>query len=225
MITTSNLFSFQIRELTLPRILFLFLDGVGLGTDDPDANPFARANLPHLHNLLGGRRLVANSASPAHISSRATLLALDACLGVPGLPQSATGQAALLTGVNVPAKIGYHYGPKPNPEVAAFLKNGNLFSQLRQQGLKAALLNAYPPGYFQGITSGHRIFSAIPLAVTSAGLHLHNSQDLNAGNAISADLTGDGWHTQLRLPETPRLTFTQAGQRLAEVAGPGRVAW
>ena len=110
------------------RLLFLFLDGVGLGADDPQHNPFARANLPVLQDLLDGNRLL-YSAIPLE-SHRATLLALDACLGVPGLPQSATGQTVLLTGLNVPAQLGYHYGPKPNPEVAKYLSDGNLFSRL-----------------------------------------------------------------------------------------------
>ena len=78
---------------------------------------------PHLEALLGGRKLIAQSA-PVE-TERASLVALDACLGVPGTPQSATGQATLLTGRNVPAEIGYHYGPKPNPEVAAYLRSSN----------------------------------------------------------------------------------------------------
>jgi len=36
-------------------VLLLFLDGVGLGEDDPDTNPFARAEMPVLTGLLGGR--------------------------------------------------------------------------------------------------------------------------------------------------------------------------
>jgi len=107
------------------HLLFLFLDGIGLGTDDPSSNPFARAHLPNMHALLGGRLLVAG-ITPYH-SERASLLSLDTCLGVDGVPQSATGQAVLLTGTNIPAALGYHYGPKPNPAVAEFLRNGQLF--------------------------------------------------------------------------------------------------
>ena len=33
------------------HILFLFLDGIGLGEDDPAINPFAIAQMPHLHAL------------------------------------------------------------------------------------------------------------------------------------------------------------------------------
>ena len=37
------------------KFLFLFLDGVGLGPDRPETNPFARAHLPRLDALLEGR--------------------------------------------------------------------------------------------------------------------------------------------------------------------------
>jgi hypothetical protein len=143
------------------------------------------------------------------------LLALDAGLGVEGLPQSATGQAALLTGKNVSAEIGYHYGPKPNQDVAAYLRNGNLFSSLAAQGYKSALLNAYPPGYFSAIQSGRRLYSTIPLAVVSAGIPLKTLDDLKNGQALSADFTAQGWRERLDLPETPVLTPIQAGERMA----------
>jgi hypothetical protein len=198
------------------RLLFLFLDGVGLGEDDPQRNPFARARLPNLQELLGGERLV-RRAAPLE-SRRASLLALDACLGVPGLPQSATGQAVLLTGQNVPALLGYHYGPKPNPPVAEFLSNGNLFSRLIQAGRRAAYLNAFPPGYFDGIHSGRRLYAAIAQAAVNAGLPLRTLEDLRLGRALSADFTAQGWRERLGLPDTPLLTPRQAGQRLAELA-------
>ena len=91
----------------MKRLLFFFLDGVGLGKADPIINPFAAATMPTLERLLGGKKLTLESV-PLE-SKRATLLALDATLGVAGLPQSATGQATLLNGKNVPAVIGNHY--------------------------------------------------------------------------------------------------------------------
>jgi hypothetical protein len=199
------------------HLLFLFLDGIGLGPDNPEINPLARAHMPNLKSLLGGQRLLA-SAAPYH-GEQATLLALDASLGVDGLPQSATGQAVLMTGVNVSAAIGYHYGPKPNPEVAAFLNNGNtLFSWLRAEGKSAALLNAYPPGYFAGIESGKRLYSSIPLAVTGAGFPLFTQKELFAGEALSADFTGQGWRDMLGFPDAPLLSPQEAGEKLLQLA-------
>lgn len=199
------------------HLLFLFLDGVGLGPDDPAVNPLAAAAMPNLTGLLDGRRLTAGVA-PLD-TARASLRALDACLGVEGLPQSATGQATLLTGRNVPGEIGYHYGPKPNPPVAEYLRNGNLFRAVRRAGQSAALLTAYPQGYFDAIASGRRLHSAVPLAATSAGLALKTAADLRAGQALAADFTGQGWRERLNLTDTPVLTPAQAGRRLAELAG------
>ncbi len=198
------------------HIFFLFLDGIGLGSADPALNPLATTPMPHLSALLGGHRLTADVAPIA--TPRTTLVPLDACLGVAGLPQSATGQATLLTGRNVPGEIGYHYGPKPNAAVAEYLHNGNLFRTLREAGRRAAFLNAYPPTYFETIRSGRRLYSAIPLAVTSAGLPLKTATDLYAGRALSADFTGRGWRERLNLPDAPLLTPAQAGRRLAELA-------
>jgi 2,3-bisphosphoglycerate-independent phosphoglycerate mutase len=157
------------------------------------------------------------SAAPLE-SRRASLLALDACLGVPGLPQSATGQTVLLTGQNVPALLGYHYGPKPNPPVAEFLANGNLFSRLCKAGRRTAFLNAFPPGYFDGIHSGKRMYAAIAQAAVNAGLPLGTLDDLRNGRALSADFTAQGWRERLGLPNTPVLSPFEAGQRLAELA-------
>ena len=203
------------------KILFIFLDGVGLGGNDPDINPFAKVEMPNLQGLLGGKKLLLNTlAAVGGIGNkletpRATLLALDAELGVDGLPQSATGQAALLTGINVSAEIGYHYGPKPNKDVAAYLRNGNIFSTLSSQGYKPGLINAYPQGYFDSIQSGRRLYSAIPLAVTSAGIPLKTQDDLISGQALSADFTAEGWRERLNLPDIPVLTPDQAGERMA----------
>lgn len=198
------------------RLLFLFMDGIGLGPEDPESNPFSQAKMPFLRSILGGKGVVAGSA-PYH-GERASLLALDARLGVPGLPQSATGQSVLLTGANIPAELGYHYGPKPNPEVAAFLQNGTLFSEVKRSGKRAALLNAYPPRYFEAVESGRRILSAIPMAVTNAGIPLRTKDDLFSGGALSVDFTGEGWRGQLDIPDTPVLTANEAGERMAELA-------
>ena len=198
------------------RVLFIFLDGIGLGEDNQGINPFANAQMPNLNALLAGRSLFKESAS--FYGEHATLLAIDPNLGVDGLPQSATGQAVLLTGKNIPLELGYHYGPKPNPEVAAYLNGETLFSRCIKNGKRSALLNAYPPRYFHGIDSGKRLYSSIPLAVTNAGIELFKQDDLYEGRALSADFTGDGWRTMLGLSDAPVMTPHRAGRKLASLA-------
>ncbi|MCL4260675.1 MAG: hypothetical protein KJZ52_08620, partial [Anaerolineales bacterium] len=198
------------------KVLFIFLDGIGLGENNLETNPLARAKMPNLNALLDGRSLV-RGAAPFD-GKYASLHALDAGLGVDGLPQSATGQAILLTGKNISAELGYHYGPKPNPEVAAYLNGETLFSKCITAKKRAALLNAYPPRYFDGIDSGKRIYSSIPMAVTNAGLGLFTYEDLAAGRALSADFTGEGWRTMLGFLNAPVINPHEAGHKLISLA-------
>jgi hypothetical protein len=198
------------------KLLFLFLDGIGLGENNPEINPFARVNTPFLNHLIGDKALTRH-ATPFE-GDRAALVAIDACLGVSGLPQSATGQAVLMTGINIPAELGYHYGPKPNPQVASFLNGATLFSKTIRSGKKAALLNAFPPRYFGGIESGKRLYSSIPLAVTNAGIPLFTKEDYYAGRALSADFVGEGWRGFLGFPDAPSYQPVEAGIKLAELA-------
>jgi 2,3-bisphosphoglycerate-independent phosphoglycerate mutase len=199
-----------------PHLLFIFLDGVGLGLPDPDHNPFAAADIPNLQRLLNGHRPLAGLGITE--SNRALFIPTDARLGVAGLPQSATGQGAIVTGLNVPRLVGEHWGPLPNPPVADLIRRESLFLKLKAQGLDAALLNAYPQRYFDSIRSGHRLYSAIPLALTAAGLPQMTAADLRAGRALSADLTGEGWRTHLGEAEAPVYALPEAGRQLARLA-------
>lgn len=207
----------------MSRVLFLFMDGIGLGAHDPAINPLVSARMPMLEGLLKDQRLVAGVAP--FWGPKATLLSIDARLGVPNTPQSATGQASLLTGCNVPQQIGGHYGPKPNPAVTEILRHDNIFMQVKSRGGSAALLNAYPPGYFRSIDSGRRLYSAIPLALTAAGIPLMTADDLQAGRALSADFTGDGWSAQPGFPPAPVYSPDAAGRLLANLSAAYDLSW
>lgn len=198
------------------RILFLFLDGVGLGSDDPQVNPLAAAKLPTLRRLLGGPGWLAATPRMAHGS--ALFIPADARLGVAGPPQSATGQATILTGRNISEEIGGHWGPKPDAAISAILKADSLFHQLARAGRTAALLSGYPQGYFEAITRGRRNYSAVPLAATSAGLRLMTEDDLRAGRAFGADFTNAFWRSELGRDDIPVYPPREAGRALAQAA-------
>jgi len=198
------------------RVLILFLDGVGLGDDDPASNPFAAAQTPTLDALAGGRRWLRDV--PRHDNGRALFIPTDAGLGVPGRPQSATGQAAILTGVNASALIGMHYGPRPNPPLRALLDRDNLFKRVVDAGGRAALLDAYPPRFHQAIARGKRLPSSIQQAALAAGVRLRTEDDIYAGQGLSADWTGQGWRDELGYTDTPLYAPAEAGARLAALA-------
>src|SRR3972149_2735911 len=101
-------------------LLLVFLDGVGLGEADPAHNPWVVARTPTLRSLLG-RPL----AGAERVDLNGTLLIpTDATLGVAGLPQSATGQTALLTGLNAPALVGRHVTAYPTTDLRALRAGG-----------------------------------------------------------------------------------------------------
>ena len=55
---------------------------------------------------------------------------IDACLGVEGLPQSATGQATMFTGVNCPQAMGRHCEGFPGPSLRAIIQTDNIFKSV-----------------------------------------------------------------------------------------------
>lgn len=196
--------------------LIFFLDGVGLGRADPKENPFVLAAMPHLTQLLGEAWYVAGRGRIT--TARASLAPTDANLGLDGRPQSATGQAALLTGRNVPRLVGEHYGPKPNPAVADVIGRGTLFHEVVAAGKEAALITPYPQRYFEAVESGRRLLSSVPLSAAKAGIVLMGADDLRAGRAVSPDFTGAGWRHHLGYQDVPLLSLPDAGRQIAAVA-------
>lgn len=192
-----------------------FMDGVGMGGPDPAINPFVTAQMPYLSQLFGPDWYLPNGR--LH-TERASLVPTDANLGLPYKPQSATGQATILTGHNVPQQLGQHYGPKPNDAIRHILAQGSLFSQVTAVGGPAALITPYPQAYFDAIHSGKRSYSAVPFAAVSAGLPLLGADDLRHGRAVSPDFTGLGWRQQLHYADIPLLTLAQAGQQISQIA-------
>ncbi len=217
----------------MARLLFVFLDGLGLGAADPACNPLA-GSWPGLRSVAGGDWTAA-AWSGAESGGRVTA-ALDARLGVEGLPQSATGQTTLLTGRNAAQVMGRHYGPWPGPTLRSLLRRGSLFSDGVACG-GSLLANAYPARYLAalgaldapvaGATTAperrlrrHRP-SAPVAAALAAGLELSDLQAWAAGRAVAADLDAAGL---ARLVEpvgwgAERLGLQQQARALAALAG------
>ncbi len=199
-----------------PHILLIFLDGVGLGDDNPGTNPFSAGDFPTLQSLTNGLRWTRDTSIQS--TPRSLFIPTDAQMGVAGLPQSGTGQATIVTGRNIPQLIGEHYGPKPNIATRELLDEGNFFKDVVAHGKTTALLEAYPPPWHKGINRGKNLPSSYQYALKSAGMRFFDESDLRAGRAISGDWTGAGWHSQLGYTDTPILTPFEAGVKLAEIS-------
>jgi 2,3-bisphosphoglycerate-independent phosphoglycerate mutase len=190
----------------------LFLDGVGIGVKDPSVNPLFAARMPALRSLFGGEL---PSLGRRRISSgRASVLPLDATLGVPGLPQSGTGQTSLFTGANGAALAGKHFGPHPYSTLKPVIAERSIFRRLRDAGKSSLFANAFPQRFFDYL-SGHRgRMTVTTLSCTACGVPLLRAEDLARGKAVSADITNAGWRA-LGYPDIPVIPPSVAGERLS----------
>ena len=201
------------------RLLLVFADGVGLGDESVD-NPFAGEATPALRGLLGGPLVRERVAALAGGGERrdVILAALDACLGVPGLPQSGTGQTTLFTGLNAQAIVGRHVPALPGPRLRALLAEHSVLKIVAEAGRAVTFANAYTVGYVERLRAGELRISATTAAVLAAGLPLRVLADLAEGRAVTWDVTGEHFARRAG-EETARVTAEEAGARLARLAG------
>ncbi|MBN2346545.1 MAG: hypothetical protein JXO51_09140 [Candidatus Aminicenantes bacterium] len=127
----------------MERLIFLFVDGCGVGRRG-GSNPFFLAGCRHLPFWRGGLALA--DGSP--------VTALDATLGIPGVPQSASGQTALFCGANAAELGGRHRNGYPDRSLRRVIREKNLLSRLAARKARACFLNAYP-AFDREFTSDH----------------------------------------------------------------------
>jgi hypothetical protein len=200
--------------------LMLFVDGVGLGPDDPATNPFAAVATPTLDALAFGSW----TAPRPRAGAGRCFAPLDATLGADGRPQSATGQSALLTGRDAVAAMGRPYGPWPGPTLKRFLADGELFGWARARFGPggAAWAGAYPPGFFAALERGRLRLNALAHAARAAGVALPDLDAYRRGDAVAADLDGSYFASLgVEPPGGHRpgpVGAERAGRRLADLA-------
>jgi 2,3-bisphosphoglycerate-independent phosphoglycerate mutase len=198
---------------TPARLLLLFFDGIGLAPAGPQ-NPLAVVPAPGIHDLLGGPLTIEQLQQRPGLCLRA----LDATLGVPGLPQSATGQTSLYTGVNAARKLGHHVAAFPGPRLRRILERASLFRALQRRGHAFTLANAYAPSYAAQVHRRRLRWPASAWALWAGGGHLRGAAELERGEAVTWDVVGDLWGAERAL-STPE----QAGRDLAALAAAHRL--
>jgi hypothetical protein len=203
---------------SVDRVVLVFLDGVGIGPKDPGVNPFLRARLPGLRDLLGD---VPTLAEPTLGGPVATSVPLDATLDVAGVPQSGTGQTSLLTGRNGAQMFGRHFGPWVPVALRPVLAADNVLTRALDQGIPAAFANAYPEGWPAERSS--RRLAGPPLAARSAGLLTRHHEHLALGEAVASEIVNTGWRTHLGHTDLPSPDPEEAGVNLAGIAREARL--
>ncbi len=178
-------------------MVFLFVDGVGIAGPAAD-NPINAEVCPTLW------RLFKMHAKP-----------IDACLGVDGPPQSATGQATMFTGVNCAREMGRHCEGFPGLQLREIVQRDNLFLALRRAGRKVRFADAYLVDSAEELEQ--RRFKSVTtvMALTTPEV-ISTASDLMADCALMQDLTRET--IQDRYPDIPVIPPQRAAEHLFRVA-------
>lgn len=190
------------------RVLCIFLDGVGIGSPNRAINPFA--NVP-------ARIFPAARQADFTPIFEGVIIPTDACLGVPGLPQSATGQTALFSGINAAQRLGMHLSGFATTSLIAILREESVFVKVRQRGKTAAFANAYGREFFAlPAQTRARLTSVTTAATLTAGLPFLRTDDILAGRSLYHDFTNAALNQ--RGYAFPLFSPDFAGKQLAQLS-------
>lgn len=194
------------------KLLLFFVDGLGLGNND-SRNP-ARKLLDGIADIP----FVADSA-PVEFPE-GILLSADATGGVDGRPQSATGQAMLMTGVNAPALLGYHLTALPNEPLVDLVNERNIMRRLSERGVSVTASNLYTPEFFahRAELEAKRGRNSLPvsaLTIKNSGAAFRYPADYDKGRALFTDLTNQ--FLRDRGYDIPLISPEEAAQRMAGI--------
>lgn len=195
--------------------ILIFIDGLGWGP------PEARTNPQHAY---GGEffRLpdpAGAASAPTPVAGGGWARPLDAVLGVPGIPQSATGQTTLLSGVNSQGVIGKHLTGFPNEALRAILLEHSVLRTLTRRGVPARFLNAFRPRFWELPREKQLTLSATTVANLAAELPFFTLDDVKTGRSIYQDFTNA--ELIARGFDVPPGTADEAGRVLARAARAG----
>ncbi len=179
-------------------------------------NPFVQgaSRLPTLTGLMGGD--VPTLDEPRTAGPGGQAFPLAATLDVEGMPQSGTGQVALLTGASAAEILGRHFGPWTPVRLRSLVEERSVLRRAADAGRAVAFANAYPRGW-PGPNGGRRI-AGPPLAARGAGALDRHEEALGQGRAVASEIVNDGWRRHLGHDSLPDVTPREAGTNLARIS-------
>ena len=165
------------------RIVFIFVDGLGIGANDLQKNPCTHSEIKLFNSFQ-------TDSFPKEVLFDGIVKPIDAQLGVPGLPQSATGQVALLTGINAAKLLNSHRSGFPNKKLRELIEKHSIHIKLKNMGKRPAFINVYRPVFFKkGPEALIRFLSVTSIANWKADLQFYSFDHLHSEQAIYHDFT------------------------------------
>lgn len=201
------------------KVIFIFIDGIGTGNKNKETNPIYAAPAQVLAKLIDE-----------------AVFEADATLGVPGLPQSATGQTAIFTGVNAPAALKRHLSGQPTVTLKKIIQQVNVFGELKKMGLKVTSANVYRDEYLKNMIDSkdrRNRPSVTSVMCMASNVAFRTAQDFASHNGVYHDITGErlkesGYDVELITPEqaagnlynlSRKYDFTMYEHFITDIAG------
>lgn len=159
------------------KVIFTFLDGVGIGEKDRMANPVYATEQQILAQLIDNARFQA-----------------DPSMGVDGLPQSATGQTTIFTGVNAPKILNRHLSGQPTISLKKVIYKSNMFSELIKRGFNVTSSNVYKDEYLKNMLNSkdrRNRPSVTSVMCMASGIDFRTLGEFINGDGVYHDITGD----------------------------------
>lgn len=164
-------------------VIYFFIDGIGIGENNALKNPFKRYAKSVLSVCYG-------ELFQEHVLLKeAKIYPLDPSMGVCGLPQSATNQTSLWTGVNAPKLLGYHVTGFPGPKLKTIIYDHSILKKFKEKGYKASLVNAYTPKFLKKLEKLPRLTSTSTHVQKASGQNLFVVDDILEKKALYMDIT------------------------------------
>ncbi|MCF6177349.1 MAG: hypothetical protein L3J71_16470 [Victivallaceae bacterium] len=153
------------------KVIMIMVDGFGIPPEGIRCPGFKTCCTPQFLELL------------EHHSTP-----IDANLGQPGLPQSATGQCSLFCGINAAAAINRHLPGFPNAALREIIRGQNIFKSLIALGAKVTFANAYVNHTLAELK--HSGLRSVTTIMTDSEIgKVRTRNDLLDGKAVLHDIT------------------------------------
>lgn len=189
-------------------IALFFIDGIGIGENNPDVNPFFSypfeifrqifETTPHLGNV-------------PLFSENGILFPVDAAHGFTGYPQSGTGQLSIFGGFDAIKAFGGHFGPYAPLSVVETIYKSNLFMDVSRSGYAFKFLNAYPRPFFNHIRKKPKRLNVTAHCMIASGIPFNKSREVYDKQALTPEITNYRWRNKLG-SKLPEFTPEEAGK-------------
>ncbi|MFH0920590.1 MAG: peptidase [Fibrobacterota bacterium] len=181
-------------------MIFIFIDGFGKAGSSISDNPVKKNEFPILYNII-------------NMKSKA----IDPVMGVPGLPQSATGQTSLFCGVNAQKLLGRHIEGFPTRLLKDIVKNDNIFKKLENIKKTATFANGYWLSDINNLSRRQKRMISVTTVMAMSGTGEIRTMDkmLNE-EAVYQDITQE--ILVARGASLPIITPEAAAERLSRIA-------